>query len=146
VSAARLVALDTPVWIAFIEQKSAFLADVNPLFESLKSGRVRVVTSSVGLIEILTGALLRGDELLARRAEEVLMGLNGSTVVPVTLEIARQAARLRAAYGLRTPDAIHLATAVAAEAAEFVTTDRRLARVKEIEVRVLKATSKGSKR
>lgn len=142
----RLVALDTPVWIAFIEQKSAFLADVNPLFESLKSGRVGVVTSSVGLIEILTGALLRGDELLARRAEEILTGLNGSTVVPVTLEVARQAARLRAAYGLRTPDAIHLATAVAAEAAEFVTTDRRLARVKEIEVRVLKAAAKGSKR
>jgi predicted nucleic acid-binding protein len=146
VSAARLIALDTPVWIAFIEQKSAFLAEVNPLFESLKSGRVRVVTSSVGLIEILTGALLRGDELLARRAEEVLMGLDGSTVVPVTLEVARHAARLRASYGLRTPDAIHLATAVAAEAAEFVTTDRRLARVKEIEVRVLKAASKGSKR
>ena len=145
-SASRLVALDTPVWIAFIEQKSAFLADVNPLFESLKSGRVRVVTSTVGLIEILTGALLRGDELLARRAEEILTGLNGSTVVPVTLEVARQAARLRAAYRLRTPDAIHLATAVAAEAAEFVTTDRRLARVKEIEVRVLKAASKVSKR
>lgn len=145
-SAVRLVALDTPVWIAFIEQKSAFLADVNPLFESLKSGRIRMVTSSVGLIEILTGALLRSDELLARRAEEVLTGLDGSTIVPVTLEVARSAARLRAAYGLRTPDAIHLATAVAAEAAEFVTTDRRLARVKEIEVRVLKAASKGSKR
>lgn len=145
-SAARLVALDTPVWIAFIEQKSAFLADVNPFFESLKSGRVRVVTSAVGLIEILTGALLRGDELLTRRAEEVLTGLEGSTVVPVTLEIARLAARLRAGYGLRTPDAIHLATAVATEAAEFVTTDRLLARVKEIEVRVLKAASKASKR
>ena len=145
-SAARLVALDTPVWIAFIEQKSAFLADVNPLFESLKSGRVRVVTSSVGLIEILTGALLRGDELLARRAEEILTGLEGSTVVPVTLEVARHAARLRAVYGLRTPDAIHLATAVAAGALEFVTTDRRLARVKEIEVRVLKAAGKTSKR
>jgi len=146
VSAARLVALDTPIWIAFIEQKSAFLADVNPLFESLKSGSVRVVTSSVGLIEILTGALLRGDELLARRAEEVLTGLEGSTIMPVTLEVARHAARLRAAYGLRTPDAIHLATAVAAEAAELVTTDRRLARVKEIEVRVLRAAGKVPKR
>lgn len=145
-SATRLVALDTPVWIAFIEQKSAFLAEVNPLFESLRSGRIRVVTSAVGLIEILTGALLRGDELLARRAEEVLTGLDGSTIVPVTLDVAKHAARLRAAYRLRTPDAIHLATAVAAEAAEFVTTDRRLARVKEIEVHVLKAASRISKR
>src|SRR5512141_3516948 len=107
---ARLVALDTAVWIAFIEQKSAFLADVNPLFESLRSGRIRVVTSAVGLIEILTGALLRGDEVLARRAEEVLTGLEGSSIVPVTLEIARLAVRLRAGYGLRTHDASHLAT------------------------------------
>jgi len=44
------------------------------------------------------------------------------------------------------PDAIHLATAFAAEAAEFVTTDRRLARVKEIEVRVLRAAGKVPKR
>ena len=107
---------------------------------------MRVVTSAVGLIEILTGALLRGDEILARRAEEVLTDLDGSTIVPVTLEIARHAARLRASYGLRTPDAIHLATAVATRAAEFVTTDRRLARVKQIEVRVLKPASKASKR
>jgi predicted nucleic acid-binding protein len=52
--------------------------------------------------------------------------------------IGEGAARLRARYGLRTPDAIHLATAVAARAEAFVTTDRRLARVRELEVRVLR--------
>lgn len=60
------------------------------------------------------------------------------------IDIARRAAGLRARYGVRTADAIHLATALVAGASAFVTTDRRLARVKEIEVRVLRAASKVS--
>ncbi len=141
---ARFLALDTPIWIAFIEQKPALASGVNPIFEALKAGQARVVTSTVTLIEILTGALLRGDEHLARRIEAVLTGLAGVSIVPVTAGIAVRAARLRAAYRLRTPDAIHLATAIAAEASEFVTTDRRLARVREIDVRVLGAAPKRS--
>jgi predicted nucleic acid-binding protein len=47
-------------------------------------------------------------------------------------------ARLRAANRLRTPEAIHLVTALEAGASAFVTTDRRLARVAEIPVRVLR--------
>jgi predicted nucleic acid-binding protein len=142
VSASRLVAFDTPVWVAFIEQRSAFLPAVRPLFDDLAAGRLRVVTSALGLAELLTGALRQGDELLARRVEDVLTGLKGSAIVPVTIGVARISARIRVQYGLRTPDSVHIASAIAAEATEFVTMDRRLARVKEIEVRVLRAASK----
>jgi predicted nucleic acid-binding protein len=138
VSAPRLVAFDTPVWIAFIEQRAPFLQAVRPLFDDLGAGRLRVVTSALGLVELLTGAFRRRDELLAKRIEDVLMGIQGSAIVPVTVEVARGAARIRARYGLRTPDSVHLATAIAVQAAEFVTMDRRLARVKEVPIRVLR--------
>ena len=50
------------------------------------------------------------------------------------IDIAHRAAEYRARYGLRTPDAIHVATAVQARAEVFLTNDRRLRRVEEIDV------------
>lgn len=142
-----LLAFDTSVWIAWIEQKPEFLGLVRPLFEELGAGRLGTVTSVLGLLEILTGAFRRGDDHLARRTEEALTHMDGSTLAPVTPAVARVAARLRAAHGLRTPDAVHVATAILADAAAFVTMDRRLARVKEIPVRVLRpAASKRPRR
>lgn len=133
-----LFALDTAVWIHWIEQDERFLPAVNPWFAALREERATAVTSVLALLETLTGAFRRGDDLLARRYEEILGRLSGVTLLPVTRSVARRAARLRALHALATPDAIHVATAVDARAQVFVTTDRRLARVSEIPVRVLK--------
>ncbi len=137
----KLFALDTAVWIHWIEQDERFLPTVVPWFAALREERADAVTSVLALLETLTGAFRRGDDLLARRYEEVLGRLSGVTVIPVTRSVAHRAARLRAFHALATPDAIHVATAIEAQADEFVTTDRRLARVKEIPVRILKPTT-----
>jgi len=138
VSGPRLAAVDSSPWIVWVEADPALLAVVEPLFEEIELGRVHAVSSTIVLLEVLTGAFRRGNDLLARRFEEVFGETRGVALLPVTREIAREAARLRAAHGLRTPDSIHVATAIVAGAAEFVTMDRRLARVKEIPVRVLR--------
>jgi predicted nucleic acid-binding protein len=140
------LALDTGPWILWIEQNPAFLPVVGPIFREIEEGRATAVTSVIAVLEVLTGAKRREDEVLVRRYESLFTESAGVVVLDVDMEIARRAAELRARYGVRTADAIHLATALAAGASAFVTTDRRLARVKEIEVRVLKAASKGSKR
>jgi predicted nucleic acid-binding protein len=57
--------------------------------------------------------------------------------LPITSDIAEQAASLRARYGLRTPDALQIATALAADCGAFVTNDARLQRVTELRVLVL---------
>jgi predicted nucleic acid-binding protein len=51
--------------------------------------------------------------------------------------IIELASDLRAQYNVRTPDAIHIATAIDAGASLFYTNDRNLKRVKEIEVQTL---------
>lgn len=53
------------------------------------------------------------------------------------LEIADRAAQLRAIHGLRTPDALHAATAIHAGAAGFVTNDPVFERVKDFETLLL---------
>ena len=132
------LAFDTPLWIHWVEQNRRFLPAVAPLVKDLAGGRIVVVTSILAMVEILTGVFAKGDELRARRYRDLFDGTEGIVVLEVDRAIGEGAARLRARYGLRTPDAIHLATAVAARASAFVTTDRRLARVRELDVRVLR--------
>jgi predicted nucleic acid-binding protein len=56
---------------------------------------------------------------------------------PVSVTIAEEAARLRATYTLRTPDAVQLATALDAGASAFLTNDARLAAIPDLHVLVL---------
>ena len=67
--------------------------------------------------------------------------------VPVTLALADQAARLRAKYGLRTPDALHVATAIAGSATGFIGNDHAFRRVTELEILLLDtvAPARGAK-
>jgi hypothetical protein len=59
----------------------------------------------------------------------------------VTLALADSAARLRAKYGLRTPDALHLATAITGSATGFIGNDHAFQRVTELEILLIDAVA-----
>jgi uncharacterized protein len=61
-------------------------------------------------------------------------------VMEVTAPVIERATELRARYGFKTPDAIHLATAIEEKADRFLTGDDGLRRCTEIEVEVLRAS------
>lgn len=67
----------------------------------------------------------RAEVAEARAALEAPPGLG---ILPVSADIAQEAARIRAATGVRLPDAVQLASAIAAGADAFLTNDRRLQR------------------
>lgn len=133
-----LFAFDSGPWIHWGEQSENFLADLTPMMDSLAEGNLVVISSVLALVEVLTGSFRSRNEVRSRRYLNLFEATEGVEVLDVDREIAIDAARLRARYGLRTPDAIHVATGVAAGASAFVTTDRRLSVVREIEVRVLR--------
>jgi predicted nucleic acid-binding protein len=57
--------------------------------------------------------------------------------VAVSAQIAETAADLRAHYNLRTPDALHVATALAVQCDAFLTNDAAIRRVTELRVLLL---------
>jgi predicted nucleic acid-binding protein len=59
------------------------------------------------------------------------------SLIPLDSDVAEEAARLRARYGLMTPDAIQLASAIKGGARGYVTNDHTHRRVAELEVLVL---------
>jgi predicted nucleic acid-binding protein len=132
IPAGALVTVDAAPIIYYLENHPKFAAHFAPWFEAAAAGEIQLILSTITLAEIVTGPLQLGNELLAAQYEQVLGA--SCTVVPVTQQIAMQAARLRAAHGLRLPDAMVVATAIAHGAQALLTHDKALARIKEIQV------------
>ncbi|MDZ7808281.1 MAG: PIN domain-containing protein [Gracilimonas sp.] len=60
--------------------------------------------------------------------------LKDLTMLMVSHEISETAAKLRAKYSIRTPDAIQLATGIENDVDTFITNDEALKKISEINV------------
>ena len=129
--------LDTPPFIYLIERNPAYLNLVREVFRRITSGALSAHSSVITLTEVLTLPYRVGDAALAQRYQSFLLRSRNFSLDLVTADIAEQAANLRARYGLRTPDALQIATALTAGCAALLTNDARLGRVSELRVLVL---------
>ena len=120
------LAIDTAVFIYFIEEEPRYLPLVAPLFEEADNGTRTLVTSAVTLLEVLVVPYRAGDVQLAERYELILTRSRGLRMVDVTRDQLRAGAQLRAATGMKTPDALQIAAALSAECRTFLTDDRSL--------------------
>src|SRR5213593_3569864 len=132
-----IVGLDTAPLIYLIEENPAYLPMIKPFFEAVDRGDFQAVTSTLTLAEVLVHPMRRGDHALADQYRRILLHANHVETVPVSDNIAEEAAQLRARHGLRTPDAIQLATATRSGASSFLTNDTRLPTLASLRMLVL---------
>jgi predicted nucleic acid-binding protein len=120
-------ALDTALFIYYIEENPAFLPLVAPIFEEVAAGRHEVVTSGLTLLEVLVVPYRSGNLALAERYEAYLSRSRGLRLVDIDRSQLRTAAQLRALHpSVRTPDALQIAAALFAGCSALVTNDRDL--------------------
>jgi predicted nucleic acid-binding protein len=122
----RTVYLDTNIFIYAVEGYAPEEAFLRELLAALEDGRFTAVTSELSLAEVLVKPFEFGREDVAVAYTEFLEPSDRLAVLPVDRAILVEAARQRAALGARMPDAIHVATALAAGCELFLTNDRRL--------------------
>lgn len=133
----RLIALDASVVIYHFERHPSYIATTRSIFERIERGNDRAIFSVVGMIEVLTGPKQRGELKLAQHYQDLLERFPNLSIEPVYLSTVDVASDLRARYKLTTADAIHLAGAILNEAEQFITNDRALKKVKEIDVQLV---------
>jgi len=122
-------AIDTSLFIYFIEEDPRFLPLVEPLFQQADAGTRELVTSALTLLEVLVVPYRADDRLLADRYEQLLTRSRGIRVIDLSRDQLRDAAQLRAATGVKTPDALQLAAGIGSGCSAFVTNDRRIPRI-----------------
>jgi len=134
--ASSVVYIDTAPLIYSVEKHPEYESSLRPLWAASKSGEIQVITSELALLETLVGPLKHGDSALANVYTELLTATE-MRLLPITLGVLRDAARLRADTNMKTPDAIHAATALVAGRDFFVTNDGGFRRVASLSVVIL---------
>lgn len=134
----RLVSLDTAVWIYHFGGSAAYGRAADSVLEAVAQGRVGAVVSELVLLELLVAPLKQDSQDAADEIELALLHFPNLQLAPVTRAVLVRAAEMRAQYGLRTPDAIMLATTVESGATLAVTNDHAWRKVKEVEILLLR--------
>lgn len=122
------VAIDSNCFIYLIEG-SPYVDKLTHLFQTIENGSIKAVTSILTITEILAGPYKAKDYKLIEEYRSTLLNFPNLTFREMDFYIAIKAAQCRAEYGLKTPDAIQLATAILEEADILITNDLNFRKV-----------------
>jgi predicted nucleic acid-binding protein len=131
------IALDTNVFVYQLESHPWYKPLTKVVFDEIAGGGISAVTSTITMTELLVPAYRNQDDQRVDEFYGILATYPNLEWLAPDLEIADLAAELRALYNLRTPDALHAATAIQAKATGFITNDPVFERVKRFETVVL---------
>lgn len=115
--------LDSNILIYLIEGDVELRERVLTAFREIETHGVALFTSEVTVTECLNGAYRAGLEELAQKYLKLLGSEGFITLLPVDIDVCIEAARLGAAYHLKTVDAIHLASATLAGCQALLSND-----------------------
>ena len=128
--------LDTAPIIYSVEKIAVYWPFLRTLWQTAKSKEVEIVTSELTLLETLVQPI-REDHQNLIAAYETLLTKTDIGLYPITLEILRASAKLRATHNFKTPDAIHSATALTSNCNYLIANDAGFRRLANIDVIIL---------
>ena len=115
--------LDTNVFIYLIEEHPLYLRKIDDLLRLLERDKYEIITSTLTVGEILTKPYKENRLDLIRTYQEFFEEM---VLIDLNNDIASLFAKKRAQCGIKTPDAVQIASAIYAKADLFVTNDVRL--------------------
>lgn len=133
----HVIGIDTSPFIYYIEEHPEFASVATTIFDRLSDGMTRGVTSVVTIMEISVKPLREQRLAQANEYSTLVERIPNLTVVPIRQPDAWRAGVLRASYTLRPADALQISACIGYGADVFVTNDRRLRQINEIDVLVL---------
>jgi predicted nucleic acid-binding protein len=126
-----VVGLDTAIFIYHFERHPRYFPLTQKLFSSIEAGLRQGVTSTITLMEIIVKPLALGRQDVARKYEALLVNFPNLDIVDLDRNVIRQAARLRAEYRIRPPDALQASVSLLYGADVFITNDGLLKRLQD---------------
>jgi len=129
--------IDTSPIIYFVQSHPTYDEAVSAIFNRIADGRIEGITSALTLTELLSWPLQQGNTQLQMQYRALLTTSPHFTLVTIDADVAETAARLRAKYRLRTPDALQLGAALMTGCQAFLTNDKDLRRVTDLHILVM---------
>jgi predicted nucleic acid-binding protein len=127
---------DSVILIYYLDSVGPFQVRAATRLASMKAAGDSIAVSDFTRLECKVGPLKRSDALMLSELDRFFTSPD-VRVIPLTAEVFDRAAMIRAEYGFRTADALHLAAAIVGRCDRFLTHDARLARFADLPVEVL---------
>ena len=131
------IGLDTSVFIYHIEGSTSFAEPASAALYELARGAFTGLTSVLTLMEVAVKPLQLGRLDAAREYDMLLANYPNLVVADITRSAAWRGAHLRARHRLRPADALQLGVCLEHGATAFLTNDRDLRRVNELDILLL---------
>lgn len=122
----KLVYFDTNPLIYFVEGHDTFFGAVKPLFEMLDHDGITACTGELTLTELLIKPYREGLDGTIREYEGLLLHSGHFSILGLGMGTFLSAAKIGGQTMMRTPDALHMATALENNCDFFITNDRRI--------------------
>ena len=135
-SSTNKISLDSNIILYYLHQDKNFGNQSLRLLAAIKN-KTKIISTLI-YAESFVYVFEQADESLEKKQLKALEKIPKLKIVAPTKKICLLAAQLRAAYRLKTPDAIHLATAIDSDCDVFITNDGNLKKVQEITVLTLR--------
>lgn len=130
------VYFDTAPFIYSIEKHAEYWNVLRSFWLSARKDSIKVVTSNLTLLETLVKPTQNNNQKLVQAYTKILTG-SEIELFEITTQILKDAVQIRSVQKLKTPDAIHAATAIAAGCGYLVTNDTAFKRLIDIKVVIL---------
>ena len=131
------IAIDSRIFIYELEANSTYSLFSNRVFDWLERPGSSAITSTITMVELLVQPYRDGDRGRVDDCFGILARFPNLRWVAPDLDVADLAARMRARYRLKTPDAVQAATAIHESVSGFLTNDPGFRRVAEMDVFLL---------
>ncbi len=127
--------IDTLVAIYTIEGNPDYYSLLQPLWSKFYAGEIQIISSELILMEVLVVPLRNDNNSLV--VDEELLLSSQIRLIPISQYLLKQAANLRATTNLKTPDAIHAATALSVNCSQFITNNKGFRNILNLPVAIL---------
>lgn len=117
---------DTNVFIYALEGHEEYKTVLAQIFTQVAEENLSTITSEISLAECLVKPVKDNNEAAIAAYKKHIASNSLLNVISIDRNILIESASLRCELGLKLPDAIHMATAVAKDCKTFITNDRKL--------------------
>jgi predicted nucleic acid-binding protein len=129
--------LDTGAVIYYVDANPNYITLIDYIFDSFDTQTIRAVTSPVTLAECLVLPIKDKDLVKRQNFIDILTLPEMADFININANICIQAAELRVKYNLKLPDALQVSTAINSQCDAFLTNDKQLSRVTELQILII---------
>lgn len=136
-SSLNMVIIDSNILIYHLEDIEPYGNLTQAFITLLGNRKIKSIIATVSITELMTKPFSEGNVKKINTFKNFIQSVPNSDLISLNYEIAIKAASIKCQFGLRTPDAIIIATGIVCQANGLLTNDLKLKKCKEKNFKII---------